>query len=60
MNKWKVYSNYFGNAWYYRVGRILRANEPFHSGNVEWHGDYMQDKQEAEKIAQELNNNEEK
>ncbi len=55
---WEVFSNYIGDKKVYRVGRRLRANEPLHSGNVEYTGELTDDKDAAEALAKELNEKE--
>ena len=36
MNEWQVFENIVNGKRIYRVGRKLRADEPLHSGNVEY------------------------
>lgn len=55
MKKWEVYSNWFGESMKYIVGRQLRDDEPWHSGNVEYRGGYGNDREEKQKLADELN-----
>lgn len=55
MTKWEVYSNYFSNSMQYIVGRKLRENEPWHSGNVEYRGGYGTDRDEKQRLADSLN-----
>lgn len=52
---WKVTSNYINGKKYYAVYRNLRETEPDHSGNREYCTGYMEDKQEAQKIADNMN-----
>lgn len=52
---WKVTSNYINGKIYYAVYRNLRETEPDHSGNREYCTGYMEDKQEAQKIADNMN-----
>lgn len=53
--KWEVFSNYIGDKKMYRVGRKLREGEPLHSGNIEYAGDYTENKDEAYSLAAALN-----
>lgn len=56
--KWRVFGNYICGKEMYHVGRKLRAEEPLHSGNVEYAGELTEDKAEAEALAKELNEKE--
>ena len=59
--KWRVFRNYIvGVGDRYHVGRKLREGEPLHSGNVEYAGELTKDKAEAEALAKELNEKEER
>ena len=58
--KWQVLGNFINGKLMYHVGRKLREGEPLHSGNVEYAGGYMEDKEEAYELAKELNEKEER
>ena len=53
--KWKVMSQYIGSEKMYIVGRQLDESKPLHSGNVEYHGGYTDNKAEAQAGADFLN-----
>ena len=57
-SEWKVTSNIIGDSMRYAVYRIRDINEVDHSGNREFAGDYIEDKQTAMLIAEELNKKE--
>ena len=59
-SKWMVLTNYFGNEERYIVYRLLNEQDVMHVGNVETHGKYTLDKQEAESLADKLNREGEK
>ena len=42
----------------YIVARVKAVKEVVHSGNIEYHGKYMEDKAECKRIADELNQEE--
>ena len=51
---WKViYNPMIG----YAIVRIKNTNEPMHAGNLEYWGEYSDDKEELERKAEELNDN---
>lgn len=50
--KWKVISNPMGG---YIVARVKNTEETVHSGNLEYYGDYSDDKAERQAVADELN-----
>lgn len=52
---WKITSNFFGGKKYFAVYRNLREAEPDHSGNREYATRYMECREDAQKIADELN-----
>lgn len=53
--KWKVTSNPIGGMSMYAVYRIRDIDAVDHSGNREYATGFMDDKQEAQKIADRLN-----
>lgn len=53
--KWKVTSNYINDQKLYAVYRLINVEEVDHSGNREMATDYMENRQEAESIAENLN-----
>lgn len=53
--KWKVFSNYINGFKHYIVGRQLDESKPLHGGNVEYHGGYTTNKEEAQAGADFLN-----
>ena len=55
MTNWKVTTNCIDGEFMYAVCRIKNPNEPMHSGNLEFATSYMTNKQEAERIAENLN-----
>ena len=58
MNKeWFVMKNPMAG---YIVARVKNPNEVVHSGNLEYYGNYMDDKAECQRIADELNGKETK
>lgn len=54
-SEWKVTSQYFENMKKFAVYRIRDTNEPDHGGNREYATDYIDDRQEAQEIADRLN-----
>ena len=54
MTEWKVSKTYVGGEYLYQVYRILRENEPDHSGNREVIFS-VDDEQKAEKYAEIMN-----
>lgn len=50
--KWKVISNPMIG---YIVARVKNTDEAVHSGNLEYYGDYSDDKAERQAVADELN-----
>ncbi|MBE6546330.1 MAG: helix-turn-helix domain-containing protein [Ruminococcaceae bacterium] len=54
-SKWMVLTNYFGNEERYIVYRLLNEKDVMHAGNVETHGRYMFDRNEAKSLADKLN-----
>lgn len=57
-SKWKVTSNYIGGQTMYGVYRIRDTGEVDHSGNREHYGGYLESREEAAVIAEELNTKE--
>ena len=55
---WKVFSNDIGDQRMYIVGRVRDTAKTVHSGNMEYHGGYTTDREEALRVAQELNEKE--
>lgn len=52
---WRVIKNPIGDDYMYRVVRIINPKEPIHSGNIEAGSDWLDDREEAQAIADELN-----
>ena len=52
---WKVIKNPVCNDYMYRVVRIIDPKQPMHSGNIEAGSDWLDSKEEAQLIADELN-----
>lgn len=50
---WKVIRNPMAG---YIVARVRDTSKPMHSGNIEYHGKYSDNREELERIADELNN----
>ncbi len=57
--KWKVTSNSICGAKMYRTYRLMDVNAVDHSGNREYAGGYVADREEAQAIADKLNAEEE-
>lgn len=55
MSKWKVTMQYIGEKKMFAVYRNLKDYEPDHSGNREYATGYMESKEQAQKIADEMN-----
>ena len=54
-SKWKVTANPVGGKMWYAVYRIRDIDEVDHSGNREYVGGYVEDRQEAEDLAEFMN-----
>lgn len=54
-SEWKVSTNRFGGKTWYAVYRIRDIDEVDHSGNREYVGGYIEDRQEAEDLADFMN-----
>jgi hypothetical protein len=54
-SKWKVSSNYMGDKKCYQVYRICKIHETDHSGNREYHGGILTDREEAVLLAKKMN-----
>ena len=54
-SEWRVSSNVIGGEKQYIVYRVVDLFMTDHSGNREYHGTYVADRAEAQKIADELN-----
>jgi hypothetical protein len=55
-SEWKVQCNFIsGLGRRYIAYRILNVNEPMHSGNIEHYGEYSENKEEIQKLVDELN-----
>lgn len=52
---WKVIKNPVCDDYIYRVVRIIDPNQPMHSGNMEAGSEWLDSKEEAQLIADELN-----
>ena len=52
---WKVIKNPVCDDYMYRVVRIIDPNQPMHSGNLEAGSEWLDSKEEAQLIADELN-----
>lgn len=57
-SEWKVTANPVGGRMIYGVYRLRDTAEVDHSGNREYYGDYVDSRQTAEQIADELNKKE--
>lgn len=58
-SEWKVQSNYIaGVGERYIAYRILDIREPVHSGNIRHYGEYSENREEIEKLVDELNKKE--
>ncbi len=55
---WKVTSQVIGDTKMYAVYRLIDVNEPDHSGNREYAGDYVLNREIAEFVAEQLNEDE--
>ena len=54
-SKWKVQSNTIGGKYLYIAYRVIDMSKPVHSGNIEHHGEYTENKEEVQKLVDELN-----
>ena len=55
-SEWKVQCNYISELRRrYIAYRIRNVNEPVHSGNIEHYGEYSENREEIEKLVEELN-----
>ena len=52
---WKVQCNTIGGKYLYIAYRVIDVNKPVHSGNIEHHGEYTENKEEVQKLVDELN-----
>ena len=52
---WKVQSNPVGGIMMYIPSRIIDPDKPEHSGNIEHYGAYTKNREEAQRIVDELN-----
>ena len=52
---WKVIKNPIDDGYMYRVVKIINPRQPMHSGNIEAGSDWLDDREEAQAIANELN-----
>ena len=60
-SKWKVMNQFIpGVGEVYRAYRLLDTKQPMHSGNVEFYGDYSEDRDEVEETVERLNAMEER
>lgn len=58
-SKWKVICNYIaGVGKLYRAGRLLDVERPMESGNVEYYGEYCEDKDAVQETVDHLNEEE--
>lgn len=55
MSKWKVTSQYIGDKKMYAVYCNINDFEPDHSGNREYATGYLDSKEQAQRIADDLN-----
>lgn len=55
MTKWKITSQFLGEKKMFAVYRNLKDDEPDHSGNREYATGYMESKEQAQEIADEMN-----
>lgn len=55
MSKWKVTSQYIGEQKMYAVYRNINDSEPDHSGNREYATGYLDSKEQAQRIADYMN-----
>lgn len=58
-SKWKVTSNLIGGEKVYAAYRLRDVNEPDHSGNREFAGEYIENKEAVQVIVDALNAEEE-
>ncbi len=54
-SKWKVQCNTIGGKYLYIAYRVIDMSKPVHSGNIEHHGEYTENKEEVQKLVDELN-----
>jgi len=55
MSEWRVSSNPIDGRKFYRAYRIRDLSEPDHSGNREYHGNYVESREDAAATAAALN-----
>lgn len=55
MTKWKITSQFLGEKKMFAVYRNLKDYEPDHSGNREYATGYMESEEQAQAIADEMN-----
>jgi len=58
MGPWKIYSNIINGKTMYIAGRVIDTSKVFHSGNIEYFGQYTEKFQEAEELRDLLNQEE--
>ena len=47
--------NPIGGKYLYIAYRVIDMSKPVHSGNIEHHGEYTENKEEVQKLVDELN-----
>jgi hypothetical protein len=52
---WRVFSNPINGKNMFIVGRVIDPSKPVHSGNVEYHGEYVESRFDAYETAMALN-----
>lgn len=55
MNEWKIASNIVGDKKLYGVYRVIDPSQPVHSSNMEYYGGYMESRESAKTLADQLN-----
>lgn len=55
---WRVFTQVIDGKKMYIVGRQLDPNKPLHGGNVEYRGEYTEDRAAVENLVAELNSEE--
>jgi len=53
--RWKAYSQVIGDSRLYIAGRQLDLSQPVHGGNIEYSGDYSEDRDAVNELCNKLN-----
>ena len=53
--KWVAFQNWIAGERFWRVGRVIDTDQPVHSGNIEYAGEYIRDEEACRDMARKLN-----